>query len=304
MVLVFWHLVLWHLGGNVKSGVRLYSKYLFLHFRLLYISRRLWILMRGNLVLIIQIQWKAMGIFQFSIIAFNTLNWLLSKYIIYHSNWICFELMQFLFTYFSLCLSFIGSSSWSYCTIGRYVNRALFLLHFTCGLSHPNMAATYINVAMMEEGMGNVHLSLRYLHEALKCNQRLLGADHIQVYLSLFLSLSTHTHSLWTYKHFCELSILFDFFMWQTAASYHAIAIALSLMEAYSLSVQHEQTTLKILEAKLGLEDLRTQVTICSHIFVGCVVRFGYLASLLSIFYRWYWDIKQIVSEACLWCLN
>lgn len=106
----------------------------------------------------------------------------------------------------------------------KYVNRALFLLHFTCGLSHPNMAATYINVAMMEEGMGNVHLSLRYLHEALKCNQRLLGADHIQ-----------------------------------TAASYHAIAIALSLMEAYSLSVQHEQTTLKILEAKLGLEDLRTQ---------------------------------------------
>ncbi|KAK9229465.1 hypothetical protein WN944_022427 [Citrus x changshan-huyou] len=106
----------------------------------------------------------------------------------------------------------------------KYVNRALFLLHFTCGLSHPNTAATYINVALMEEGMRNVHLSLRYLHEALKCNQRLLGGDHIQ-----------------------------------TAASYHAIAIALSLMEAYSLSVQHEKTTLKILQAKLGLEDLRTQ---------------------------------------------
>ncbi|KAF2323142.1 hypothetical protein GH714_033617 [Hevea brasiliensis] len=45
----------------------------------------------------------------------------------------------------------------------------------------------------------------------------------------------------------------------QTAASYHAIAIALSLMEAYSLSVQHEQTALKILQAKLGPEDLRTQ---------------------------------------------
>ncbi|GKC51608.1 hypothetical protein Tco_1074353 [Tanacetum coccineum] len=54
---------------------------------------------------------------------------------------------------------------------------------------------------MMEEGMGNVHVALRYLHEALKCNQRLLGVDHIQ-----------------------------------TAANYHAIAIALSLMEAYSLS--------------------------------------------------------------------
>lgn len=45
----------------------------------------------------------------------------------------------------------------------------------------------------------------------------------------------------------------------QTAASYHAIAIALSLMEAYSLSVQHEQTTLQILQAKLGPDDLRTQ---------------------------------------------
>jgi len=39
---------------------------------------------------------------------------------------------------------------------------------------------------MMEEGLGNVHVALRYLHEALKCNQRLLGADHIQV-LSLSL---------------------------------------------------------------------------------------------------------------------
>ena len=34
---------------------------------------------------------------------------------------------------------------------------------------------------MMEEGIGNVHVALRYLHEALKCNKRLLGADHIQV---------------------------------------------------------------------------------------------------------------------------
>lgn len=63
----------------------------------------------------------------------------------------------------------------------RYVNRALYLLHLTCGPSHPNTAATYINVAMMEEGLGNIHVALRYLHEALKCNQRLLGADHIQV---------------------------------------------------------------------------------------------------------------------------
>ncbi|KAE8818752.1 Vacuolar-sorting receptor 6 [Hordeum vulgare] len=106
----------------------------------------------------------------------------------------------------------------------RYVNRALYLLHLTCGPSHPNTVATYINVSMTEEGLGNVHVALRYLHEVLKCNQWLLGVDHIQ-----------------------------------TAASYHAIAIALSLMEAYSLSVQHEKTTLRILQSKLGSEDLRTQ---------------------------------------------
>lgn len=32
-------------------------------------------------------------------------------------------------------------------------------------------------------------------------------------------------------------------------------------MEAYALSVQHEQTTLQILRAKLGPDDLRTQVS-------------------------------------------
>ena len=58
----------------------------------------------------------------------------------------------------------------------------------------------------------------------------------------------------------------------QTAASYHAIAIALSLMEAYSLSVQHEQTTLQILQAKLGLDDLRTQVKISTFGKVDFVI--------------------------------
>ncbi len=36
-------------------------------------------------------------------------------------------------------------------------------------------------------------------------------------------------------------------------------------MEAYSLSVQHEQITLQILQAKLGTDDLRTQVHKLSH---------------------------------------
>ncbi len=52
------------------------------------------------------------------------------------------------------------------------------------GPSNPNTAATYINIAMMEEGFGNVHIALWYLHEPLKCNEHLLGAaDHIQLFL-------------------------------------------------------------------------------------------------------------------------
>lgn len=153
-----------------------------------------------------------------------------------------------------------------HCALARYVKRALYLQHLTCGPSHPNTAATYINVAMMEEGLGNVHVALRYLHKALKCNQRLLGPDHIQVpHVPLAPKQrenSCSKFSIWSIRcasylqTFCNMiNVAF-----QTAASYHAIAIALSLMEAYPLSVQHEQTTLQILRAKLGPDDLRTQV--------------------------------------------
>jgi hypothetical protein len=36
------------------------------------------------------------------------------------------------------------------------------------------------------------------------------------------------------------------------------------MMDAYSLSVQHEQTTMQILQEKLGEDDLRTQVLFLS----------------------------------------
>lgn len=87
--------------------------------------------------------------------------------------------------------------------------------------------------------------------------------------LSSSLSLSKQITTTKSSLSFCELCInylAFSFVLCQTAASYHAIAIALSLMEAYSLSVQHEQTTLQILQAKLGPDDLRTQVT-CVFLF-------------------------------------
>ncbi|KAK8974230.1 hypothetical protein V6N11_034599 [Hibiscus sabdariffa] len=112
----------------------------------------------------------------------------------------------------------------------KYVKHTLYLLHLTCGTSHPNTAATYINVAMMEEGMGNVHVALRYLHKALKCNQRSLGPDHIQ-----------------------------NNAFYPVVSRQQQVIMPLSLMEAYPLSVQHEQTNLQILRAKVGPDDLRTQ---------------------------------------------
>ncbi|KAG1326475.1 putative protein TSS [Cocos nucifera] len=125
----------------------------------------------------------------------------------------------------------------------KYVNRALYLLHLTCGPSHPNTAATYINVAMMEEGLGNVHVALRYVNRALYLLHLTCGPSHPNT-AATYINVAMMEEGLGNVH---------------VALSYHAIAIALSLMEAYSLSVQHEQTTLRILQAKLGSEDLRTQ---------------------------------------------
>lgn len=61
-------------------------------------------------------------------------------------------------------------------------------------------------------------------------------------------------------------------------------------MEAYSLSVQHEETTLQILQAKLGQEDLRTQVIsswsqniLCYFIGFTCEALLGIKVSLFSL---------------------
>ncbi len=130
-------------------------------------------------------------------------------------------------------------------------NKALYMLHLTCGPSHPNTTIIYISVAMMEGGLGNIHVTLCYLHEALKCNYRLLGVDCIQVNstppISVLCFTSWNSFTLqksWILES-SRLGLLKTTIGWvflgiQTIASYHAIAIALSLMEAYSLNVQHE----------------------------------------------------------------
>ena len=82
-------------------------------------------------------------------------------------------------------------------------SQALLLLSLSSGPDHPDVAATFINVAMMYQDIGNMNTALRYLQEALKKNERLLGEEHIQ-----------------------------------TAVCYHALAIAFNCMGAFKLSHQ------------------------------------------------------------------
>ncbi|KAL9275941.1 Clustered mitochondria protein-like protein [Drosera capensis] len=106
----------------------------------------------------------------------------------------------------------------------HHMSRALLLLFLSSGPDHPDIAATFINVAMMFQDAGKMDTALRYLQEALKKNERLLGEEHIQ-----------------------------------TAVCYHALAIAFNYMGAFKLSHQHEKKTYDILVKQLGEEDSRTR---------------------------------------------
>ncbi|KAK7314287.1 hypothetical protein VNO77_39502 [Canavalia gladiata] len=105
-----------------------------------------------------------------------------------------------------------------------YMSRALLLLNLSCGPDHPDIAATFVNIAMMYQEIGKMNIALRYLQEALKKNERLLGEEHIQ-----------------------------------TALSYHALAIAFNCMGAFKLSYQHEKKTFDILSKQLGEDDSKTR---------------------------------------------
>ncbi|KAI3750983.1 hypothetical protein L2E82_21952 [Cichorium intybus] len=100
----------------------------------------------------------------------------------------------------------------------------MLLLSLSSGSDHPDVAATYINVAMMYQDIGKMNKALRYLQEALKKNERPLGEEHIQ-----------------------------------TAVCYHALAIEFNCVGACKLSHQHEKKTYDILVKQLGEDDSRTR---------------------------------------------
>ncbi|KAK6928678.1 hypothetical protein RJ641_004883 [Dillenia turbinata] len=85
----------------------------------------------------------------------------------------------------------------------RHMSRAMVLLGLSSGADHPDVAATFINVAMLYQDIGYMKAALRYLQEALTRNERLLGKEHIQ-----------------------------------TAVCYHALAIACNCMGLFKLSHQ------------------------------------------------------------------
>ena len=105
------------------------------------------------------------------------------------------------------------------------MGRALLLLGLSSGPDHPDVAATFINVAMMYQDMGKMDTALRYLQDALKKNERLLGPEHIQ-----------------------------------TAVCYHALAIACNSMGLFKLSHQVLQTSIRLLNPLFYLTHLLKQL--------------------------------------------
>ncbi|KFK24371.1 hypothetical protein AALP_AAs51858U000100, partial [Arabis alpina] len=103
------------------------------------------------------------------------------------------------------------------------MGRALLLLGLSSIIDHPDVAATFINVAMIYQDMGKMDTALRYLQEALKKNERLLGPEHIQ-----------------------------------TAVCYHALAIAFNCMGAFKLS--HKLRIFHWRSLKCGLQIITTLI--------------------------------------------
>ncbi|KAF8400473.1 hypothetical protein HHK36_013771 [Tetracentron sinense] len=131
-----------------------------------------------------------------------------------------------------------------------YQQKALDINERELGLDHPDTMKSYGDLAVFYYRLQHTELALKYVNRALYLLHLTCGPSHpntAATYINVAMMEEGlgNVHLALRYLH--------------EALNYHAIAIALSLMEAYSLSVQHEQTTLQILQTKLGSEDLRTQ---------------------------------------------
>ncbi|KAK7349875.1 hypothetical protein VNO77_07677 [Canavalia gladiata] len=73
-----------------------------------------------------------------------------------------------------------------------HMSRALLLLSLSSRPDHPNVATSFINVAMMYQDIGKMNTTLCYLEEALKKNERLLDEEPIQNHCLLSCSCNCH----------------------------------------------------------------------------------------------------------------
>ncbi|TQD80910.1 hypothetical protein C1H46_033537 [Malus baccata] len=135
-----------------------------------------------------------------------------------------------------------------------YQQKALDINERELGLDHPDTMKSYGDLAVFYYRLQHTELALKYVNRALYLLHLTCGPSHPNT-AATYINVAMMEEGLGN----VHVALSTHFWLLQTAASYHAIAIALSLMEAYTLSVQHEQTTLQILQAKLGSEDLRTQ---------------------------------------------
>lgn len=134
----------------------------------------------------------------------------------------------------------------------RHMSRALLLLSLSSGPDHPDVAATFINVAMMYQDIGKMDTALRYLQEALKKNERLLGEEHIQTavcYHALAIAFNCMGAFKLSYQVYADCKILI----------LELMMCGTSINIFWSLIWQHEKKTYDILLKQLGEDDSRTK---------------------------------------------
>ncbi|KAL0489485.1 clustered mitochondria protein [Acrasis kona] len=104
----------------------------------------------------------------------------------------------------------------------KHFLRARYLLELICGFDHPDMATIVTNISMMYQDLGDHAMSVKFLQQALRINESVLGAEHFQ-----------------------------------TGQTHHALAITYSLDREFRLAVDHERKAHKIFRLHFGDKDQR-----------------------------------------------
>jgi protein TIF31 len=105
----------------------------------------------------------------------------------------------------------------------KHFLRAKYIFDIACGFDHPDLATVLTNLAMMYQDLGDMVASINFLKEALRVNLVVLGET------------------------------------FQTATTYHALAVSYNMIEKYRDALDHEKKSYIILNTLFGKDDLRTK---------------------------------------------